>query len=632
MKALLKGAAAAAAASVFATASADVVADFSQVEQTWGVEVSPDGSKVAFGCVMGERRAICVSGLDAPTTTIMPPSDGADINEFYWINNQHVFVSASFVERETMSSGVEDIRFTRGISFDTDSGKSTLLMRNVARTMSNTGYISSILTEDDDHVLMGGYKVNVKSGNARVYGKYSGYTSAPILDAAGRELVRVKFRERKGDFEVRDPDNRLIFERSDAPLQPFFVVAGSADGASVIIRGDGSDPEIGRGIHRMSLDTGEISTIVVDGADMTGAAPITDRHTGAVVGYWYRRHVSYQMFVDEELAARQAMISESLGDAVVHLTSWSKDRSRITVAASRPGEPTTYYLFETDPLALGLLGEAYPALAGKTFGQVEYVEYPARDGLEIPGYLTLPPGKSRQDGPFPLLLLPHGGPDAYDTAAYDWWSQAYAAAGYAVLQPNFRGSAGYGAAFREAGFGEFGGKMITDTIDGAAWLEAEGVAAPGGACIVGSSYGGYAALMAPLHDAGRIRCAISVSGVTDPIAQMGRYATYGGSRSEIISYWEQYMGDLYASEEAQSEITPAERVSEYTVPVLLMHGDEDTRVPYAQAERFRGLAEGRPWFSFVRMRGEDHFLFTQSARKTMLSESLAFLSEHHPAR
>lgn len=255
------------------------------------------------------------------------------------------------------------------------------------------------------------------------------------------------------------------------------------------------------------------------------------------------------------------------------------------------------------------------------------MSYQAADGLEIPAYVTLPPDKTREDGPFPLILMPHGGPEGRDSASFDWWSQAYAAAGYAVLQPNFRGSTGYGQKFRDAGHGEFGGKMITDSLDGAEWAVAEGIAKPGGYCIIGASYGGYAALQGAVLGGDKVRCAVSVNGVADPIRLTREYDNDSGA----FSYWQKYMGiDRYSNDDAKRAITPKDRASEISAQILSLHGKEDTTVKYDQAEAIAYAMEGRSNFRLVAMEGEDHYLRSTRARETVLRESLSFLARELP--
>ena len=244
-------------------------------------------------------------------------------------------------------------------------------------------------------------------------------------------------------------------------------------------------------------------------------------------------------------------------------------------------------------------------------------------------FLTLPPGKALADGPFPTVIMPHGGPEARDGFGYDWWAQALAAEGYLVIQPNFRGSSGYGQAFRNAGFGAFGGKMIDDIADAGAWAVDQGLVASGAYCVAGASYGGYAALMMGLNDAARSQCLISVNGVTEPFAQVAAFA----DGSETADYWERYIGmNRYTSDEERAVISPVARAGEITQPVLLLYGEQDLVVPTAQARLLTDRLEGKAGFRSVSLGKSDHYLATSDVRNQVLTETIAFLNEHHPAR
>lgn len=277
---------------------------------------------------------------------------------------------------------------------------------------------------------------------------------------------------------------------------------------------------------------------------------------------------------------------------------------------------------------LSPLGGVAPWLDSAALGTVKKITYRAQDGLEIPAYLTLPAGKTESAGPFPLVLLPHGGPESRDTIDYDWMAQALAQEGFMVLQPNFRGSSGYGRAFRNAGFNEFGDLMVQDVLDGMTYLQQRGLADQRGACAMGASYGGYSALMMGLMDQSKIRCVISINGVTDPYEIAGRWA----SDMPGAKYWSQYMGDRYTARDLKTKISPLERVRDYNIPVLLMHGKEDTTVPYAQSEVFAIRAKGMDKIRFVPLEGADHYLGSSRVRIELLTQSLSFLKAHHPAR
>jgi len=202
----------------------------------------------------------------------------------------------------------------------------------------------------------------------------------------------------------------------------------------------------------------------------------------------------------------------------------------------------TYWLVDIAKHSAVPLGYQYPTINAEDVGPVRMVDWKAADGLALRGVLTLPPGRAAKN--LPLVVLPHGGPEARDYPTFDWWAQAFASRGYAVFQPNFRGSDGYGVAIRNAGFGQWGRKMQTDISDGVAELAKQGIVDPKRACIVGGSYGGYAAEAGVTVQHGLYRCAVSMAGVSDPAGLLDYARDRAGGRltSESQRYWKAFMG------------------------------------------------------------------------------------------
>ena len=207
----------------------------------------------------------------------------------------------------------------------------------------------------------------------------------------------------------------------------------------------------------------------------------------------------YTFFDPKAQATWDAVVKAFPGDRV-SLTSWSQDRRKIVVYVDSAIEGPAYALVDLDAKSARWLGLAYRGVPTEGVSPVRSIRYKAKDGLEITGYLTLPRGKEAKN--LPLVVLPHGGPEGRDTPGFDWWSQALASRGYAVLQPNFRGSEGFGWDFIKAGFGQWGKAMQTDLSDGVRDLAAQGLIDPKRVCIVGASYGGYAALAGATMDKG----------------------------------------------------------------------------------------------------------------------------------
>jgi dipeptidyl aminopeptidase/acylaminoacyl peptidase len=254
--------------------------------------------------------------------------------------------------------------------------------------------------------------------------------------------------------------------------------------------------------------------------------------------------------------------------------------------------------------------------------------YKAADGLELEGVLTLPPGSSGKN--LPLVVMPHGGPiGIHDQVGFDWWAQGFASRGYAVFQPNYRGSGGYGAAFREKGYGELGRGMLSDISDGVKALAGAGIVDPKRACIVGASYGGYAALAGVTIQHGLYRCAVAVSGVTDVGAWMGEFGQ--DQYSPGFRYAQKFFGVSLAKDPALDAISPLKRAQEADAPILLIHGRDDTVVPFVHSLGMSEVLEraGKP-VKFVATPGEDHWLSHEATRTQTLEESVAWVEKYNP--
>jgi dipeptidyl aminopeptidase/acylaminoacyl peptidase len=256
---------------------------------------------------------------------------------------------------------------------------------------------------------------------------------------------------------------------------------------------------------------------------------------------------------------------------------------------------------------------------------MKMVGYAAADGLKMEGVLTLPPGRPAKA--LPAVILPHGGPRYHDTVGFDWIAQAFASRGYAVFQPNFRGSTGYGDEFERAGNGEWGRKMQTDISDGLAELVRQGLVDPKRVCIVGASYGGYAALAGVTLQHGLYRCAVAIAGISDVYRMVNDEVEESNSDPMLIRNLKQELGqgrDLKA-------VSPVRFADKVDVPVLLIHGKDDTVVHFSQstamAEALRHA--GKP-VEFVTLTAEDHWLSKGETRLQMLQSSVDFVMRNNP--
>jgi dienelactone hydrolase len=284
---------------------------------------------------------------------------------------------------------------------------------------------------------------------------------------------------------------------------------------------------------------------------------------------------------------------DTIHDFDIRMVGFSDDLSKILVVKSGPKLPPEYYLLK-DGKTLSLLGKAFPTIDPAVLGDTRLVEYPARDGLMIPAFLTTPSKALYGPGPYPTLITPHGGPWARDSMEWDTtgWTQYFAARGYAVIQPQYRGSQGWGQKLWRAGDREWGGKMEDDLDDGAKWLIAQGVAAPDRIAVHGYSYGGYAALDASVRANGLYQCAIAGAGV----AEMDRF-----QERSSVGPARQYQWPTLAG------VSPLAHIDQVTIPVMAYHGDSDHNVPVSESKRFTdALKAAHKPYRFVELQDMGH--------------------------
>lgn len=361
-------------------------------------------------------------------------------------------------------------------------------------------------------------------------------------------------------------------------------------------------------------------------ADSVFYEPISDRWTHRLIGGVRLIDLPEYVFFDPALEERWKSIVKAFDGDEVQFVSASSDYSKMLVLVQGAKYGYCYELIDLDKTSAKLVGKVYAGIANPL--EVRRITYAAADGLQIPAYLTLPPGRPPHN--LPLVVLPHGGPALRDTAEFDWWSQALADQGYAVLRPNYRGS-DIDWQFLKAGFGEWGRKMQTDLSDGVRFLIKEGIADSARVCIVGASYGGYAALAGVTLDPGVYRCAVSVAGLSDLALMMRSRGEGGVDARSTIRYWDRYWGVTGRTDPALDAISPIKHVNAVKVPVLLIHGRDDTVVPFEQSQLiFDALRRNSKDVELVALKEEDHWLSRSATRLQMLEATIAFLRAHDP--
>jgi dipeptidyl aminopeptidase/acylaminoacyl peptidase len=380
-----------------------------------------------------------------------------------------------------------------------------------------------------------------------------------------------------------------------------------------VIKGlDGRDA-----LYRIKLDGSMASELVVSNKDVDVDGVVTIGRGGRVIGATYATDRRFIRYFDPDYKKIQEMLERALPKTpLISFESASADEQFLVVRASSDTEPGNWYLYDRAKKSLGVISPARPAMKGRKLSEMKAVSYPAADGTQIPGYLTLPPGVTEAKN-LPAIVLPHGGPGARDEWGFDWLSQYFAQRGFVVLQPNFRGSEGFGAAWY-ASNGIRGWKTsIGDVCDAGRWMVKQGMADPSKLAIFGWSYGGYAALQSNVLDPDLFKAVVAVAPVTDFAMMKTRGLQYGSGF---------LLADFIGSGPHIKEGSPAQNVGVFKAPVIMFHGDNDLNVDIGQSKLMdKEMHKAGKASELVVYKDLEHSLRDGTVRADMLRKSDAFL-------
>lgn len=413
--------------------------------------------------------------------------------------------------------------------------------------------------------------------------------------------------------QMRDDDSVIENVRFMGEATRGAVLTNSKTGRFAAYRYDFTTDTLGEPVFEHA--TADASELIMsdDGARVEGVVYEDDRP-----------RVEWLDPVKKEL---QRKLDAALPGKLNRVINASRDGRVVLFWSGAAHDPGGYFLFDTAARRIRNLAAPYDKIRPEHLSEVKPIVFKARDGLSIAGYLTLPHGRAAKN--LPLVMLPHGGPFARDSWSYDPWVQMLADRGYAVLQANFRGSTGYGRAHVEKGYGQWGLAMQDDLDDGMDWLVGQGIADPKRTCIMGASYGGYAALWGAIRNPERYRCAISLNGVTD-LRMMLKYDKRHFAAQRYARKWEARV----AGEEKRDldAVSPLRHAARLSVPLLLVHGEQDTNVPFEQATKLRdAIGQAGKAVEFVSYPKAGHNFTRNEDSIDFMRKVEAFLLKYNPA-
>jgi dipeptidyl aminopeptidase/acylaminoacyl peptidase len=332
---------------------------------------------------------------------------------------------------------------------------------------------------------------------------------------------------------------------------------------------------------------------------------------------------------DPAAQAKIEKVKRALAGESVTVVSSTDSFDRMIVQTEGPGDSGTYFLVDLKLGTVKAIGWVYPTILQDNVAPVRTITYKAADGLQINGVLTLPLGRTAQNAP--LIVMPHGSDVDLTVAGFGWWAQAYASRGYAVFQPNYRGSGGLGATVRQAGVGQWGRKMQSDISDGVAELARQGIIDPKRACIVGKDYGGYAALAGVTVQQGVYRCSVSVGGVADLNDLLASVVKRYGNTSDAVARIRREFGAKENYDTSLDAYSPRRLADKSNAPILLIYGKDDSII---DGDQSRNMADalrqaGKP-VEVLQLPDDDHWLAKAATRTAMLEASVAFVEKYNP--
>ena len=602
------------------------------------VSISPDGKHIALIQRKGTQDFFVVR--DAKTLRMVGGfnADKYNARHIFFASNNHVILLNSKHKRMAQIRG--SFEQANAFVYNLTSQKIKVLLAQTkglypAQSLTNivglnaatnelymAAYTGNIYTS----FRMDLYRVSLETGRGKVYARGNRNTIDWFVDKRGQVLAREDFDNRESKHQVFSKTSgewQLIFEKQTSVPETSFQ-AVSHNGSRLLFE-DGLANHTA--IFSIELSNGDIQGPIYQREETDVSNVITDINR-QLVAVKYSGFVPVYDFLEVEDNKVFDLLTSSFSDSSVHYLSHTSDHTQWLILVSGNDGAGAYKIYDRRNNKLLNLMSQYPAV--EAIGEIRAVNIKARDGVKIPSILTLPTDTNKRKN-LPLIALPHGGPEYHDSLQFHWLAQYLAAKGYMVLQPNFRGSNGFGFALRDGGYGEWGKKMQDDVSDAVAALVKAGYVDPDRVCIMGGSYGGYSALAGGAFSSELYRCVIAIAAVSDLPLMLKTVKYLNAGSHWVISYWENSMG---ASDVKNLRlISPINAAEKFQAPVLLVHGKHDTVVSIKQSElMYKALKRAKKDVEFVKLEGEDHWLSDSTTRLQLLDAVNIFLDKHNPAR
>ncbi|MCJ8319633.1 MAG: alpha/beta fold hydrolase [Colwellia sp.] len=573
------------------------VSSFNQMPVVQQPSVSPNGKNIAVITNRGEVTQVSISPFDKPQEMLPVVELGGEkyrIESINWANDERVLVTVT----QPFKVSTLQVRTTHVYSVKID-GSDIIELKKRSRKQTNWDFyrssprLLSTLVDEPNHVLMtirdkrddyysSVFKVNITTGDFEKYLANNKKIVGWYFNDKGEVLMAI------GIDDNYNTDIDYIYTRKDQKSDwklikkieayqddTFSPVMFEPKTNSVIVI---SDHKLNKkALWRYFIDTQEYKLLgaAPDKLDIRSAITRLEGNGKKVVGYTYVKNFIKKVYFDQSNADLNQQVVNIFAKQGLQafVYDWDKAENHYILYGVGDNKPGQFYLYNKSKQKISPWYGQYPSLSKHQLASVMPFTFKARDGMDLNGYLTLP---NNVDNPS-LIVFPHGGPyGVRDSQYFNPFVQLFASRGYAVLQVNYRGSGGFGNAYKTSGYAQWGKKMQTDLMDAVNWVKEMKLANIDNSCIVGASYGGYAALAAGYQTPKQFKCIVSIAGVGDMDDQVIHWKSRG-HRSYIDNV-------VNESDESLAAISPIHHVKKFEAPVLLIHGRVDTRVSYHQSE------------------------------------------------
>ena len=606
------------------------------------VRVSPSGNLIAYRLTENEKDLFVI--VDLKKRKVIQGFDVSEIDpqNAYFISDSKLIFNMKKRMKIGGFIGRHDV--STAYMYDLNTKKINQLLtrgKGVYKGQADLGNIIG-LSKDAKWIYMTAYTLSGAGGDPKLslmkvnlnksYKTPKAYVKGDtgvidyFLDTDSNVLARERYNQETNihSIEVQDNDKwKVIFQEETSYITKSFSGVTADAKSLVMIKNQAG---VSDDYYLMSLDDGKINKAKFEQKGVDIASTLTDINR-VVYGVKYTGFKPSYSFFDNKLNENFLKIQKELPDSNITLQDVTPDRNKVIVFAEFDGLTGDFLSFSNNKVSH--VATLWKNISWEDFNNVIEFKFKARDGLTIPTLLTIPNSAVNSKEKMSAILMPHGGPESYDRKTFHWMAQYFANRGHLVIQPQFRGSSGFGAEHTLKGRGEWGKKMQDDLTDAVNKLVDMGEVDPNKVCIVGSSYGGYAALAGATFTPDLYKCAVSINGVSDIADMLESAEDNFGEESHVLSYWQDVIGKNDINSKLLDEISPIKHIDKINIPILLIHGTDDKVVSVEQSENmYDELKSINKKVEYVPIRMASHHLKKANERIKVLTAIDKFVNKH----